>query len=236
MAEHGRRAAAGCWKVVKPAVVNNTCVPLFQLPCLCAWHCLCCKYTKAAKDASLCAWQCVQFWTPLSLTVLFLWLLYRPDHFHPTIDSANLTALGLTGSGNTSLEYDLSVNLSFRNSNSRLVIRYLDLGITAFYNGTRLGSADNSLPGSFRQGPKNTTVLHPTFKGVVDGVDEGVARELDRERLAQTVHLRVTVDLTIMYKIWFVQEVFFYMYDCWLWFAPPPSDAFPGDGAPCFRV
>jgi hypothetical protein len=111
------------------------------------------------------------------------------------------------------------------------------MGFTAFYNGTSLGSADNSLPGSFRQGPKNTTVLRPVFQGAVAGVDEGVAKELERERAAGTVHVRVSVDLTVMYKVWFVEEVFFYRYDCWLWFTPPPSNAtFNGDGAPCFRV
>uniref|UniRef100_A0ACD5V9W3 Uncharacterized protein n=1 Tax=Avena sativa TaxID=4498 RepID=A0ACD5V9W3_AVESA len=235
MAEHGRRAADHCWKVTKSAVIADTCVPMFQLPCLCAWHCLCCRYAKAGKDASLCAWQCVQFWTPLSLTVFFLWLLYRPDRFYPTVDSAVLTALRVT-TGKSSLEYDLAANLTLRNSNARLAIRYLDVGVAAFYDGTRLGSADNSLPGSFRQGPKNTTVLRPSFRGEVAGVEEGVVKELDRERAAGTVHVRVSVDLTIMYKVWFVEEVFFYRYDCWLWFTPPPNAVFHGDGAPCLRV
>lgn len=105
--------------------------------------------------------QCVQFWTPLSVTFLVLWLLYRPDRFHPYVDDAALAAFDLTNADDNAssslLQYDLSVGLSFRNSHSRLSIRYLDVGATAFYNGTKLGSAVNSLP-SFRQPPKNTTV------------------------------------------------------------------------------
>uniref|UniRef100_A0A0E0HAW3 Uncharacterized protein n=1 Tax=Oryza nivara TaxID=4536 RepID=A0A0E0HAW3_ORYNI len=68
------------------------------------------------------------------------------------------------------LVYDLAVDLSFRNAHRCLSIRYLD---------TKLGPADDALP-LFRQNPKNTTVLHPAFRGVV-AVDGGTAAELERE-------------------------------------------------------
>ncbi|KAL6619662.1 hypothetical protein ACP70R_034801 [Stipagrostis hirtigluma subsp. patula] len=178
-----------------------------------------------------CAWQCVQFWTPLTVTVVLLWLIYRPDRFRPRVDSAVLAALDLdaapaTGTGQQRLlRYDLAVDMSFRNSHGRLSIRYLDVGATAFYNGTRLGPADDALPAPFRQGPKNTTVLRPAFRGAV-AVDAGVAAELERERVAGTVHVRVSVALTLMYKVWLAKEIFFYKYDCWLWF-PPPANRTP---------
>lgn len=113
-------------------------------------------------------WQCVQFWTPLGTTVIILWLLYRPDLFYPTVDSAVLTALDLTKNRQQqpSLRYDLAVDLSFRNSNRFLSIWYLDISATAFYNGTtKLGPAFDALPTPFCQGPKNTTVrtLHSSI-------------------------------------------------------------------------
>ncbi|KAL6864675.1 hypothetical protein ACP4OV_015826 [Aristida adscensionis] len=175
-----------------------------------------------------CAWQCVEFWTPLTVTVVLLWLIYRPDHFRPRVDSAVLAALDVVPAGNASaatdrlLRYDLAVDMSFRNSQRRLTIRYLDVGATAFYNGTKLGPADDALPAPFRQGPKNTTVLRPSFRGAV-AVEGGVAAELERERAAGTVHVRVSVALTLMYKVWLAKEVFFYKYDCWLWFTPPAN-------------
>ncbi|KAM3300568.1 hypothetical protein ACQJBY_041542 [Aegilops geniculata] len=206
-------------------------------PFLFAWHCRRRSILEAGKHVVCCALQCLQFWTPLSLTVFLLWILYRPDRFHPRVDSAILTALDMTDTG--ALRYDLAADLSFRNSNSRLGIRYLDIGATAFYNGTKLGSAQNLLPTSFSQGPRNTTVLHPAFRGVV-AVDVGVATELDKERAAGTVHVRVSVDLTLMYHAWFVEQVFFYRYDCWLWFSPPSEDAAPvvfqAHGAQCWHV
>lgn len=108
-----------------------------------------------------CAWQCVEFWTPLTVIFLLLWLLYRPDQFHPRVDSAVLAALDLEPpppNATAQLRYDLAVDLSFRNSHGRLTIRYLDVGATAFYNTTKLGPADDALPAPFHQGPKNTTV------------------------------------------------------------------------------
>lgn len=68
-------------------------------------------------------------------------------------------------------------------------------------------------------------MLHPAFRGAVP-VDSGVAAELVRELAAGTVHVRVTVELTLMYKEWLAEEVFFYKYDCWLWF-PPPANVTP---------
>lgn len=64
----------------------------------------------------------------------------------------------MNATGKASLRYGLAVDLSFRNSHRRLPVRYLDVGATVFYNDTRLGPADDSLPAPFYQGPKNTTV------------------------------------------------------------------------------
>lgn len=180
-----------------------------------------------------CAWGCAQVWTPLSATFLIYWLIYRPDRFHPQTDSAVLAAFDLT---NASLRYDLAVDLSFRNSH-RLAIRYLDLAASMFYNGTRLGPTDDVIPGLV-QGPKTTTVLHPEFNGVVP-VDSDVVAELQRERAEGMLHLRVTVSLTLTYKVLFIKDVFFYQYDCWLWFPPPTNHTpalFSSDGVNCWRV
>ncbi|KAI5009502.1 hypothetical protein ZWY2020_011639 [Hordeum vulgare] len=190
----------------------GTCYVLFKIlsPCL--------KWT----------WNCVEFWTPISATFLVYWLIYRPDRFHPHTGSAVLAAFDLTD-GATTLQYDLAVDLSFRNSH-HLSIRYLDVAASLFYNGTRLGPTDDPLP-RFIQRRKNTTVLHPAFHGAVT-MDSGVAAELQRERAAGTVHLRITVSLTLVYKVLFVKDVFFYEYDCWLWFPPPRNHTpalFDGD-------
>ncbi|KAI5008077.1 hypothetical protein ZWY2020_009125 [Hordeum vulgare] len=172
-------------------------------------------------------------WAPITVTFIIYWLIYRPDRFHPRTDSAVLATFDIT---NDSLRYDLAVDLSFRNTH-RLSIRYLDVAASMYYNGSRLAPSDDALP-SFRQGPKSTVVLHPAFNGVVT-VDSGVASELERELAAGTVHLRVTVSLTLMYKVLFVKDVFFYKYDCWLWFPPPSNNTtalFYGDGTKCWRV
>uniref|UniRef100_A0ACD5V8Q2 Uncharacterized protein n=1 Tax=Avena sativa TaxID=4498 RepID=A0ACD5V8Q2_AVESA len=181
------------------------------------------------------AWGCAQMWTPISLTFLIYWLVYRPDQFHPHTESAVLAVLDLTNNA-SAIQYDLAVDLSVRNSH-RLPIRYLDVAASVFYNGTRLGPTDDPLHG-FVQKPKNITVLHPAFHGVVN-VDSDVVAQLQRERAEGTVHLRVTVSLTVMYKVWSVKDVFFYKYDCWLWFTTPHNGKpthFHGNGTVCWRV
>lgn len=68
-------------------------------------------------------------------------------------------------------------------------------------------------------------VLHPAFSGTAS-IDSGAAAEqLEREVAEGTVHVKVTVALSLMYKVWFVKEVYFYKYDCWLWFPAPPANA-----------
>lgn len=67
-----------------------------------------------------------------------------------------------------------------------------------------------------------------------------VVAELQRERAAGVVHIRVVVDLTLMHKVWFVENIVFYKYDCWMWFPLPRKDApalFHGDASThCWRV
>lgn len=126
---------------------------------------------KALKTVLEQVWEFVQFWTPLGFTVVVLWLFYRPDRFHPSIDSAVLAALHTTtpasnasSDGSSLLRYDLAVGLSLHNSHRRLSIRYLDVSATAFYNGSnRLGPSDDAFPTPFRQRPKNTTVCNELY-------------------------------------------------------------------------
>uniref|UniRef100_J3M4T8 Uncharacterized protein n=1 Tax=Oryza brachyantha TaxID=4533 RepID=J3M4T8_ORYBR len=190
------------------------------------------------------AWQSVRFWTPLSITFVILWLLYGPDRFHPRVDSGVLAALHLAApaAGDNATDhqllYDLAVDLSFRNAHRRLSIRYLDIAATAFYGGAKLGPADDALPSPLLQGPKNTTVRAAPVVPRAVFVDSGTAAELEREMAEATVHVKVNVALTLKYKVWFVADVYFYMYDCWLWF-PPPATATPAvfaAGTQCWAV
>ncbi|CAL4991187.1 unnamed protein product [Urochloa decumbens] len=187
---------------------------------------------QGCKACFQVAWHCTQFWTTLSISTIVIWLIYRPQHFHPSVDSAILYTLNLTTPANNtvgqlqpSLRYDLAVDVSLRNSHRGLKIQYLDIGTTAFYGDTRLGPSNDALPAPFRQEPKNTTVLHPTFQGTVAAVESSVAAELERELAAGTVHVRVSISLTIKYKVGLIKEISFYKYDCWLWFPPPQVNA-----------
>ena len=69
-------------------------------------------------------------------------------------------------------------------------------------------------------------VLHPAFRGTT-AVDSMVTAWLKKELEAGMVHVNLRLSLTIKYKVmWPFIEIFFYKYDCWLWF-PPPGLAAP---------
>jgi hypothetical protein len=114
MSERGRRRAAEeCWKEGKEAVIFNTCVPLFQLhmalPGLQVGG-------RRERGGPICVavravLHAAQLHPPLPLAPL------PPGPLPPTVDSAALTALDIDGD---SLRYDLTIDLSFWNSNRLL--------------------------------------------------------------------------------------------------------------------
>lgn len=81
------------------------------------------------------------------------------------------------------------------------------------------------------------------FRGTVTAYSS-VAAELERERAAGTVHVRVTVSVTLVRKPTFMfipmTKVFvFRTYDCWLWFSTPGPAApsiFDGGSTQCWQA
>jgi hypothetical protein len=83
-------------------------------------------------------------------------------------------------------------------------------------------------------------VFLSSFHGTV-AVFPSVAAEVERERAAGLVHLRVRVSLKLQYKIGRIQRILAhsYRYDCWMWFQPPPSNVVPAvfdAGTQCLAV
>lgn len=95
----------------------------------------------------------------LGLIVLVLWLIFRPNPLKFHITDASLTQFDLT---NNSLEYNLNLNGTVRNPNSRIGIYYDVLEANAYYKDQRF-STINLTP--FYQGHKNTSQLDMGFTG-----------------------------------------------------------------------
>ncbi|KAI3887591.1 hypothetical protein MKW92_020279 [Papaver armeniacum] len=79
--------------------------------------------------------------------------------FH--VADASLTRFNLTSDG--ILHYDLTFNITVRNSNKKIGIWYEQLESTTSCYGKDLGLVSLT---PFRQGPKNTTLLRPVLQGI----------------------------------------------------------------------
>lgn len=97
----------------------------------------------------------------LGITALVLWLVYRPTRMRVHVENASINQFNLTNPN--TLQYNLSVQFSFRNPNSRIGIYYDRLDARAYYRGERFVSI--FLP-TFYQGHKNTTTLTALFQGL----------------------------------------------------------------------
>ncbi|KAI3893333.1 hypothetical protein MKW92_017774 [Papaver armeniacum] len=96
------------------------------------------------------------------IVCLILFLAVIPyQHMKIHVIDASLTEFYLTGN-NDILHYNLTLNISIRNSNKIERISYRSIRFNLSCYGKDLASV--SLP-SFLQGTKNTTLLHPAFQG-----------------------------------------------------------------------
>lgn len=93
---------------------------------------------------------------------LIVWIMLRSNAVKFQIHEAQLSQFNLDLENNN-LNYNLSLNLSIRNSKSSLGIHYDKFEANVYYMNQRLGSSV-SMP-LFYQGHKNTTVLVALFEG-----------------------------------------------------------------------
>uniref|UniRef100_J3M4T1 Late embryogenesis abundant protein LEA-2 subgroup domain-containing protein n=1 Tax=Oryza brachyantha TaxID=4533 RepID=J3M4T1_ORYBR len=168
------------------------------------------------------------------LSIYLLWLIFfRPYKVHPHVNGAALAVFDLVSptpaSGNaTALRYDLALNISFFNSQLTYRIRFGHLTAGLYYNGTKIGPSDDTLP-SFKLRPRRHRVVYPARHGRASNVSSAMVESLARERAEGRLNLDVRVKTTLTYKIWPSKATYYYEYDCWLQFAPPP-----GNGTPAF--
>nr|WCF34209.1 late embryonic abundant protein 2.4 [Phoenix dactylifera] len=116
--------------------------------------CYCCLLSTLIKTI-------IAFCLALGITLLVLWLVFRPSKVEVSVEKASLTSFNLTTSP-TNLYYNLSADISIRNPNKRIGICYDWLEADPYYQGHRFDW--EALP-SFYQGHKNTTMLYPVLKG-----------------------------------------------------------------------
>nr|POF19603.1 ndr1/hin1-like protein 10 [Quercus suber] len=89
------------------------------------------------------------------------WLIFLPKEVEFKVTDASLTQFDFNTNNNT-LNYNLALNITLRNSNKKVGIYYRRVEAIAFYK--KKWFATVSLT-PFYQGHKNTTILRPVFEG-----------------------------------------------------------------------
>ncbi|KAI3956749.1 hypothetical protein MKW92_027015 [Papaver armeniacum] len=134
----------------------------------------------------------------LGLVALVIWLILRPvDPLQFRIDDASLTQFNVTD--NNILHYNLALALNLRNPNKKIGVHYDQIEVRAFYGGQRF---DSVMLTPFYQGHKNTTILHPVFRG--QRLLPSVLGEYNKDKTDGKFKLKVKLYLKLRFKVGFV--------------------------------
>lgn len=95
------------------------------------------------------------------MVVLIIYLSGSPSYDNTRVTDALLTEFDLTNN-NSTLSYDLAVDIALRNPTNIYRAHYNHIKITAIYKNQAFGTMNYS---SFSQGPNHETHLTPSFKG-----------------------------------------------------------------------
>ncbi|XP_010480827.1 PREDICTED: putative syntaxin-24 [Camelina sativa] len=127
----------------------------------------------------------------------FAWIMFISNDVKFQVYDAELTQFNLENKNNN-LHYNLTLNLSIRNSKSSIGIHYDRFEAIVYYMNQRLGAVP--MP-SFYQEKKNTTVLKAVFEGqnLVLFDDEGRTKfEDDRKTGVYRIDVKMSIGCRIM--------------------------------------
>ncbi|KAL4296992.1 hypothetical protein GQ457_12G012430 [Hibiscus cannabinus] len=132
----------------------------------------------------------------IGLAVLIFWLIFRPKEVKFHVTDVQLSEFTLD---NTTLRYNLAVNITVRNPNKRIGIHYDRIEARAYYEDQRL----QSLPLTpFYQGHKNTSFLNPVFTGEQFlRLASGEVADYNEERISGVYSIDVKLYLRIRFKV-----------------------------------
>ncbi|XP_057438898.1 NDR1/HIN1-like protein 3 [Lotus japonicus] len=133
----------------------------------------------------------------IGIAVLIFWLIVRPNVVKFHVTDATLTQFNFTG--NNTLNYDLTLNITVRNPNKRLGIYYDYIEARAMYQDVRF---DTEFFDRFYQGHKKTNVISRQFKGthvVPLGAEE--TKELNKDKEDGVYGIDVKMYLKVRFKL-----------------------------------
>ncbi|XP_020549708.1 NDR1/HIN1-like protein 3 [Sesamum indicum] len=166
--------------------------------CSCLFKCLCGCLFK-----SLCTCICQIICTLVVLAgiiLLIVWLILRPNNIESYTNDASLTEFNLDGN---TLRFNLALNISVHNPNSRVQIEYQSIEAEALYWGQRFATKELE---TFSQPVNSTSSIKTEFKGqnIVMLDDEGLS-EYNEEKSSGMFSIDVRLHLHIQPKFLFIK-------------------------------
>ncbi|GMI96705.1 NDR1/HIN1-LIKE, ARABIDOPSIS NDR1/HIN1-LIKE 10, YELLOW-LEAF-SPECIFIC GENE 9 [Hibiscus trionum] len=133
----------------------------------------------------------------IGLAVLIFWLIFRPNEVKFHVTDVRLTEFSLDS--NSTMRYNLAVNITVRNPNRRIGIHYDRIEARAYYEDQRLQSVALT---PFYQGHKNTSLLNPVFRGEqFVRLGAGEVADFNEERISGIYSIDVKLHLRIRFKV-----------------------------------
>ncbi|KAL0309443.1 UNVERIFIED_CONTAM: NDR1/HIN1-like protein 2 [Sesamum calycinum] len=171
---------------------GGCCCNPFSCCCSCIANCIC-----------TCICQIlITILVIVGVIVFVCWLVFRPNTVKFYATDASLTQFNLNN--NSTLHFNLALNLTIRNPNRRIGIYYDKIEALAFYQGQRFSSVDLQ---PFYQGKKSTDYLNAEFRGqniVLLGNKE--MSNYNDDRTSGMYDIDVKLYMRIRLKFWFVKS------------------------------
>ncbi|KAL6844322.1 hypothetical protein ACP4OV_025995 [Aristida adscensionis] len=160
--------------------------------------CLCCPFKCVACGLFSCLCSVlVSLLVALGLLALLLYLVFRPHMIAATADSAALAAFSL--SPTSALAYNLTVDLTLRNPNSRVGLYYDDVYALALFDDQRFGFAQLD---PFFQPKQAATQLRPEFHGQQPLQGDVAAADFRRQLADGRFAVDVKLNAKLRVKVW----------------------------------
>lgn len=133
-----------------------------------------------------------------TISVFIFWLIFLPQELKFTVTDASLTKFSLTNTTtNTTLYYNLALNISIGNHNKKVGVYLSHIRATANY-GDKSFAVVNNISTSFYQGHKSISTVRAVFEGhQVVVLEELELSRFNFERRARVYNIDVKLGLRV---------------------------------------
>ncbi|XP_020208921.1 NDR1/HIN1-like protein 10 [Cajanus cajan] len=173
--------------------------------------------TKERLRTRCCYCLCHTFWVLVvliiilaMLVILVLYIIITPRSFRFHVTEARLTQFDYNAN-NTTLRYDLLLNITATNPNKKLKIYYDVVQATALYRAVNLSTTDVNMPwNSYLQYKKTTNRFSAVFSGQrLVLLNRNQVSEFREDNEDGVFPIRIKIRFKIRFRIWTFQIGYF---------------------------